>query len=377
MFVTALELADFRSYEHVTLELASGVTVFVGSNGQGKTNLVEAVDYLATLGSHRVSSEIPLVRAGAERAVVRARVQAGLDDPRSMLLEVEITPGKANRARLNKAPLPRTRDLLGMLRSVVFSPEDLAIVKGDPADRRRFLDELVVTRWPRMAGVRMDYDKALRQRNTLLKSLAGRGQYQPDADDALTLGIWSEQLADFGGELLAARLDTLEALGPFAATAYRDIAPTNNLAIATYKAAADLPHARDRESLSEALLATMRDREREEIARGVSLVGPHRDDVVLSLGDLPAKGYASHGECWSLALALRLGSFELVRADGIDPVLILDDVFAELDATRRQRLAEQVAKAEQVLITAAVAEDVPEVLAGKRFRVTLGEVADE
>lgn len=378
MFVTALELADFRSYEHATLALDAGVTVFVGSNGQGKTNLVEAVDYLATLGSHRVSSEVPLVRAGAERAVVRARVQAGLDDERSMLLEVEITPGRANRARLNKSPLPRTRDLLGMLRSVVFSPEDLAIVKGDPSERRRFLDELVVARWPRMAGVRSDYDKVLRQRSTLLKSMAGRGRFSPDPDAAATLAIWNEQLADVGAELLAARLDTLDALAPFAAQAYRDIAPTNNDATAAYKTAAPLPETdRSHEALVAALLAAMAERERDEIARGVCLVGPHRDDVVLNLGELPAKGYASHGESWSFALALRLGAFELLRDDGIEPVLILDDVFAELDATRRQRLAEQVARAEQVLITAAVAEDVPGVLTGRRFRVTRGEVTPE
>ena len=375
MFVDHLQLADFRSYAGVDVELGSGVSVFVGANGQGKTNLVEAIEYLSTLSSHRVSSDVPLVRAGAERAVARARVQAGLDDPRQLQLEVEITPGKANRARLNRSPLRRAREIVGVLRTVVFSPEDLAIVKGDPSERRRFLDDLVVSRWPRMAGVRSDYDRVLRQRNTLLKSLSGRSRGGRPPDDVVaTLDVWDAHLAQAGSEVLEARLTTLGDLVPHLAKAYADIAPTNSDATAEYRSAVDLEPGTGRIGLTTALAAAMTERRSDEIVRGVSLVGPHRDDVLFSLGVLPAKGYASHGESWSLALALRLASFSLLRADGVEPVLVLDDVFAELDSTRRERLAAGVHDAEQVLVTAAVGADVPEVLQGRRFRVAGGEV---
>ncbi len=377
MFVDHLQLADFRSYVGVDVALTDGVTTFVGANGQGKTNLVEAIEYLSTLSSHRVAADLPLVRAGCERAVVRARVQAGRDDTRKLQLEVEITPGKANRAQLNRSPLRRARELVGVLRTVVFSPEDLAVVKGDPSERRRFLDELLVTRWPRMAGVRADYDRVLRQRNTLLKSLSGRSRGgAPAAEAASTLEVWDTHLARAGGELLAARLTTLADLGPPTAKAYADIAPTNNDATAEYRSSVELDGAASREELAEVLVAAMRERRPDEIQRGISLVGPHRDDIALALGVLPAKGYASHGESWSLALALRLGSFSLLRADGIEPVLVLDDVFAELDVTRRQRLAGGVSAAEQVLITAAVGADVPEQLRGRRFEVRSGEVTE-
>jgi DNA replication and repair protein RecF len=370
VFVSHLQLADFRSYAGVDVALGSGVTTFVGANGQGKTNLVEAIEYLSTLGSHRVSSEVPLVRVGAERALVRARVQAGLDDPRQVHIEVEITPGRSNRARLNRSPLRRPRELLGVLRTVVFSPEDLAIVKGDPADRRRFLDELLTARWPRLAGVRSDYERVLKQRNTLLKSLSGRARGGPPPPEAAsTLDVWDAHLAQAGGELLEARLRTLQDLVPHVAKAYADIAPTNSDASADYKTSLPLAGAAGRDELTAALVTAMRERRGEEIARGISLVGPHRDDLALSLGPMPAKGYASHGESWSLALALRLGSFHLLRADGVEPVLVLDDVFAELDSVRRERLAQAVGAAEQVLVTAAVDDDVPSELAGQRFRV--------
>jgi DNA replication and repair protein RecF len=375
MFVDHLQLADFRSYAGVDVPLGAGVTTFVGANGQGKTNLVEAIEYLSTLSSHRVATDQPLVRFGAERAVVRARVQAGVDDPRQLQLEVEITPGKANRAQLNRSPLRRPRELVGVLRTVVFSPEDLAVVKGDPGERRRFLDDLLVTRWPRMAGVRADYDRVLRQRNTLLKSLSGRSRGGPPPPEAAsTLEVWDTHLAAAGGELLAARLATLADLGPHMAKAYADIAPTNNEAAAEYKSSVELEGRSSRDELAEALREAMTGRRGEEVARGVSLVGPHRDDVVLGLGVLPAKGYASHGESWSFALALRLGSFHLLRSDGIEPVLVLDDVFAELDVTRRERLAGGVSAAEQVLITAAVPADVPAALQGRRYAVRSGEV---
>jgi DNA replication and repair protein RecF len=387
VFVDHLQLTDFRSYEWVDLPLEAGVTTLVGANGQGKTNLVEAIEYLSTMNSHRVASEVPLVRSGAVRAIVRAGVQAALDDPRRLTLELEINPGKANRARLNRSPLRQAREIIGVLRTVVFSPGDIAMVKGDPSERRRFLDDLIVARWPRLAGVRADYERVLRQRNTLLKSLSGRLRARqpgrdgsPPADAEATLEVWDTHLARAGGELLEARLTTLADLAPHVSKAYADIAPTNNDAAAEYRASVDLTALRqaqaglDRALLCDLLMKAMAERRNEEIQRGVSLVGPHRDDIALSLSMLPAKGYASHGESWSLALALRLGSFHLLRADGVEPVLVLDDVFAELDSVRRERLASGVRVAEQVLVTAAVGADVPELLAGRRFRVAGGEV---
>jgi DNA replication and repair protein RecF len=381
MYVDHLQLTDFRSYASVDVPLEAGVTTFVGANGQGKTNLVEAVEYLATMNSHRVASEVPLVRSGATSAVVRAGVVAGLNDSRRLTLELEINPGKANRARLNRSPLRHAREIIGVLRTVVFSPVDIAIVKGDPSERRHFLDELLVARWPRLAGVRGDYERVLRQRNTLLKSLSGRLRGgPPPTDTEATLDVWDSHLARAGGELLEARLTTLDDLAPHISKAYADIAPTNNDAIAEYRASADLDvprqveHGTARADLRAALESAMAERRAEEIQRGVSLVGPHRDDIALSLGMLPAKGYASHGESWSFALALRLGSFHLLRADGVEPVLVLDDVFAELDSIRRERLASGVRVAEQVLVTAAVGADVPEPLAGQRFRVAGGDV---
>lgn len=375
MFVTHLSLADFRSYPVADVPLGPGVTVFTGPNGQGKTNLVEAVEYLATLGSHRVATEAPLVRFGAERALVRARVQAGPDDPRQLLLEVEIIPGRANKASLNRSPLKRPRDLLGALRTVVFSPDDLAMVKGDPSERRRFLDELMTSRWPRLAGVRADYDRVLKQRSTLLKSLSGRGPRPVPADAESTLEVWDESLGRLGAEVVEARLATLADLHPLLQEAYADIAPSRNEATARYHASwlPDDDGQRSRDELQNLLVERMRQRRGEEIARGLSLVGPHRDDVTLALSGLPAKGYASHGESWSLALALRLASLGVLRADGVEPVLVLDDVFAELDETRRRRLAQLTLSAQQVLITAAVPADVPDLVDGRRYQVTAGE----
>lgn len=376
MFVTHLSLADFRNYTSAEVALDAGVTVFTGANGQGKTNLVEAVEFLATLGSHRVAGDQPLVRAGAERAIVRGRVQAGLDDPRSLLLEIEIIPGRANKAALNRGPLRRPRDLLGALRVVLFAPDDLAIVKGDPSDRRAYLDALITARWPRLAGVRADYDRVLKQRATLLKSLSGRSGRASSADVGATLEVWDAQLAALGAELVAARLTTLAELRPHLERAYADIAPTNNEAGIAYKSSSVSEDEASVPELTQVLLERMAERRGEEIARGLCLVGPHRDDLTLTLGGLPTKGYASHGESWSSALALRLAAFTLLRADGVEPVLILDDVFAELDETRRDRLADLVGSAEQVLITAAVAADVPPVLAGRRYRVQAATVEE-
>ncbi|MEW2530936.1 DNA replication/repair protein RecF [Streptomyces sp. NPDC047071] len=371
MHVTHLSLADFRSYARVEVPLDPGVTAFVGPNGQGKTNLVEAVGYLATLGSHRVSSDAPLVRMGADRAVIRAAVRQG---ERQQLIELELNPGKANRARINRSSQVRPRDVLGIVRTVLFAPEDLALIKGDPGERRRFLDELITARSPRMAAVRSDYDRVLKQRNTLLKSAALARRHGGRSMDLSTLDVWDQHLAQAGAELLAQRLDLIAALQPLADKAYEQLAPGGGPLGLDYKpsSAGIVGHAR--EELYEQLIAALGEARKQEIERGVTLVGPHRDDLLLKLGQLPAKGYASHGESWSYALALRLASYDLLRAEGNEPVLVLDDVFAELDARRRERLAELVAPGEQVLVTAAVDDDVPGVLAGARYAVSGGEV---
>ncbi|WP_327305744.1 DNA replication/repair protein RecF [Streptomyces sp. NBC_01298] len=375
MHVSHLSLADFRSYARAEVPLDPGVTAFVGPNGQGKTNLVEAIGYLATLGSHRVSADAPLVRMGAERAVIRAAVTQG---ERQQLVELELNPGRANRARINRSSQVRPRDVLGIVRTVLFAPEDLALVKGDPGERRRFLDELVTARSPRMAAVRSDYERVLKQRNTLLKSAAMARRHGGRSMDLSTLDVWDQHLARTGAELMAHRLDLLATLLPLADKAYEQLAPGGGPLGVAYKSSAgeqvDSGEARTREALYEVLLASLAEVRKGEIERGVTLVGPHRDDVVLRLGELPAKGYASHGESWSYALALRLASYELLRSEGSEPVLILDDVFAELDARRRERLAELVAPGEQVLVTAAVDDDVPGVLVGTRFAVAGGEV---
>jgi DNA replication and repair protein RecF len=399
VYVARLQLLDFRSYGEVDVELEPGASAFLGRNGQGKTNLVEAVDYLSRLASHRVATDAPLVRSGADRALVRAVV---VREGREATLEVEINPGRSNRARVNRSPLPRPRELLGLVRSVVFSPEDLTLVKGDPSERRRFLDDLLVLRTPRLAGVRSDYDRVLRQRNTLLKT-AGAARRDSSLRDASSLGssgqaggsalstleVWNAHLARTGAELLAERLALVEELRPYLGKAYETVArgASRDDAEIEYRPSFDLSRALVEEvtqqpartgALVEALLEALAERHNDELDRGISLVGPHRDELQLSLGTpetrLPVKGYASHGESWSFALALRLASYDLLRADGDDPILILDDVFAELDSERRGQLADLVSGAEQVLVTAAVAADVPESLTGVRYVVGNGEV---
>lgn len=385
MYVSHLTLHDFRSYAAVDVALEPGVTAFIGRNGQGKTNLIEAIDYLSRLASHRVATDAPLVRAGADSAIVRAAV---VREGRTAILEVELNPGRSNRARINKSPLPRARELLGLVRTVVFSPEDLTLVKGDPGDRRKFLDDLLVLRAPRLAGVRAEYDRVLRQRNSLLKTAgsarrASRGG-QSHESALSTLDVWDEHLARTGAELLAERISLVEQLKPYVGKAYETVArgASRDDAEITYRPSFELPDSLDRDALVDALLAEVVRRRNDELDRGLSLVGPHRDELLLTLGHgpneegmrLPVKGYASHGESWSFALALRLASYDLLRADGDDPILILDDVFAELDTERRAQLADLVVGAEQVLVTAAVAADVPEALAGARFVVADGGV---
>jgi DNA replication and repair protein RecF len=354
MYVRHLALRDFRSWESVDLELTPGPTVFVGKNGFGKTNLVEALWYSSTLGSHRVASDAPLVRTGADRAVVSTII---VSDQRELAIDLDITSGRANKARLNRSPVRSAREIIGVLRAVLFAPEDLSLVRGDPGDRRRYLDELAMVRRPRVAAMRADYDKVVRQRTALLKS-ASAARFRSDGSALDTLDVWDGHLAAHGAELMAARIELVTALAPEVEKAYQRLAPNSRPARISYRSAttADGDTVAD---LERALLAALAARRSAELERGVCLVGPHRDDLELMLGDQPAKGFASHGESWSMALALRLASYELLRTDGTEPVLLLDDVFAELDTTRRQALAGVAAGAEQVLVTAAVPEDIP------------------
>lgn len=400
MYVRHLALIDFRSWATADVSLLRGANVLVGRNGTGKTNLVEGLGYLATLGSHRVAGDAPMIRRGTPRAIVRAAV---VSDERELLLEVEITAGKANRARINRAPVTRARDLLGVLRTVLFAPEDLALVRGDPSERRRFLDDVLIMRAPRLAGVRSDYDRVLKQRNALLKTA---GMARRSGGDLSTLEVWDAHLAAVGAELLRARIALVDELRPHVTAAYADVAGEHERVDVVYRSSVwppgeaaasvggkvglggaggvvgegsvrsvaalqELPSAA---LLEQEMLGRIRDVRQQELDRGITLVGPHRDDLELMLGDGPAKGYASHGESWSFALALKFGGFALLRSDGVDPVLVLDDVFAELDTTRRDRLTELVADADQVIVTAAVENDVPAALRGRRFVVAEGQI---
>jgi len=423
MYVSHLSLLDFRCYEAVDLELEPGVNALVGPNGQGKTNLVEAVGYVATLGSHRVAGDTALIRAGAARAVVRTRIVRG---DRASTVELEITAGKANRARINRGTMTRARDVLGLLHVVVFAPEDLVLVKGDPDARRSFLDGLMVQLAPRLSSVLSDYEKVVRQRSALLKSAGGARRGGASAD-LRTLDVWDAKLAMLGAQIMAFRYRLVRGLAPYVRTAYDQVSAGQGEAVVAYRPSLEQHRADDdapgRQELDDVpsqpllearLLETMSRVRSKELDRGVCLVGPHRDDLLLTIGGLPAKGYASHGESWSLALALRLGAYDVLtlgpakdaavgegtarpaasddQGAGADPapsqtvddwfplgqdaepVLVLDDVFAELDVQRRERLAHRVASASQVLVTAAVPGDVPEELSGARFDVMGGEV---
>jgi DNA replication and repair protein RecF len=369
VYVRHLGLRDFRSWEHAELELYPGRTVFVGPNGYGKTNLIEALWYSTTLGSHRVGTDMPLIRAGASRAVVSTIV---VNEGRECAVDLEIAAGRANKGRLNRSPVRSTREVVGVLRAVLFAPEDLALVRGDPADRRRYLDDLATVRRPVIAGVRADYDKVLRQRTALLKSVSG-ARYRGDQGALETLDVWDSRLAEHGAELMAARIELVNQLAPEVEKAYQLLAPESRPASIGYRASFDVePGAgTDRGLLEAGLLAALSARRDAELERGMCLVGPHRDELELRLGDQPARGFASHGESWSLAVALRLAAYELLRADDGEPVLLLDDVFAELDVARRLALATVAESAEQVLVTAAVLEDIPAGWDARRVNIDL------
>jgi DNA replication and repair protein RecF len=383
MLVRHLTLSHFRNHTATDLELHPGVNLLVGSNGQGKTNFVEAIAYLSTLSSHRVAGYQPLIQHDQPQSIIRALV---VHEDRDVLLELELNRTTPNRARINKSDAKRVRDVLGVVNTVVFAPEDLDIVKKDPGNRRSFIDQLVVQVWPRFAGVYSDYDRVLKQRNTLLRTARQTGT----RGNALsTLDAWDDQMVRLGSEIVNARLDLIERLRPFLTSAYQDIAIANNEPTIMVRSSLvgsnvleddeELPYLSfteraDVETMYREKLASVRPK---ELERGITLIGPHRDDLVLLLGGKPAKLFASHGESWSYALALRLASMKLLREETRtgDPILILDDVFAELDSGRRSRLAELVRDNEQVLITAAVAEDVPQSLMAKHFEVNAGEVS--
>ena len=371
MHVISLTAVDFRSYSFVEINLEPGVTTFIGSNGQGKTNLVEAISYCSTLSSHRVSQDLPLVKSDQPRAIVRTGVKY-LD--RTNWLEVEIWPSKTNKAKLNGSECKKTKEILGILQTVTFSPEDLILVKGDPGERRHFLDELLVQKSSSYAGIKSDYDRVLKQRNALLKS-AGPARRNNLESVLATLDVWNDQLVYFGSQIIFARNQIINELLPYVSKSYAELAPTSKALNIKY-----LPNVSvDSMALNDLVIAMkekLQERQQDELDRGLTLVGPHRDDMEIFIGELPAKGYASHGESWSVALALKLASFDLLKATSPagDPVLILDDVFAELDAARRNQLILRVKNVEQVLITAAVMEDVPKELVGNKLFVNNGKV---
>ena len=359
MRVTRLSLTNFRSYNQLDLEFPKGPITFIGDNGSGKTNIIESLIYLAFLSSHRVATNHPLISLNTDQAIIRAEVES---QRRTLQVDLELNTAKANRARLNGNPTKSQREILGALQIIYFSPEDLDLVRGDPTNRRDFLDKLLITQSPRMAGVIADYERVVRQRNTLLKTRAPENALAP----------WTEQLINLGAELTAERITLVNELNPFVSANYKNLNEAKVAAI-SYKSSTD-SLGEDVQLNTALLTAKQEEVARQEIERGVSLIGPHRDDLHLQLGDFPAKGFASHGESWSMAISLRIASYNLLKSKGAEPVLILDDIFAELDTARRQQLTSVTQMAEQTFITAAVESDLPAELLSSKFYVTPGEV---
>ena len=359
MRVTKLALTNFRSYKNLELEFEAGPTTFIGDNGSGKTNIAESLIYLAYLSSHRVSQNLPLLNLGTDQAIIRAEIER---DNRTLQVDLEINATKANRAQLNQNPTKSQREILGALQVIYFSPEDLDLVRGEPTHRRDFLDKLLIMRSPRLAGVISDYDRVVKQRNTLLKTRAPENALAP----------WTEQLINLGAQLSAERIALVKELNPYVTANYANLNEVKPASIA-YKSATDGLTTNTDENI-QTLTARQLEVARQETERGASLIGPHRDDLHLQLGDFPAKGYASHGESWSMAISLRIGSFNLLKSEGSEPILILDDVFAELDTSRRKQLMSATQLAEQTIITAAVESDLPAELLTQRFYVTPGVV---
>jgi DNA replication and repair protein RecF len=386
MFAKRVKLTNFRNYESADIEFSSGVNLIYGPNGQGKTNLVEALNFFASLDSHRVAGQTPLIKQGESTAIISLELS---HEDRDLLVEYEINSDSTNRARLNKSQVAKPKEILGYLNSVIFAPEDLDIVKRDPTNRRSFLDQLIIQFNPRMHGVYSDYDRVLKQRNTLLKSARATGT---KGDGLSTLDAWDQALIKNGTEIIAARVSITEKLIPGLVTNYKNIAKSNNEPSMFIRSSVvgasqldqddletqDLLGTIDKDEITALFQEKLSSVRPKEIERGITMVGPHRDDLQLNLGSLPAKGYASHGESWSYALALKLASLEILKQESRlgDPILILDDVFAELDKDRREKLSDLVQQNEQVLITAAVIEDVPENLLAKKFQVDSGKVSN-
>jgi DNA replication and repair protein RecF len=384
MYAKRVKLTNFRNYDSVDIEFSAGVNLIYGPNGQGKTNLVEALNFFASLDSHRVAGHTPLIKQGESTTIISLELS---HENRDLLLEYEINTDSSNRARLNKSEVAKPKDILGYLNSVIFAPEDLDIVKRDPSNRRAFLDQLIVQFNPRMHGVYADYDRVLKQRNTLLKSARATGT---KGDSLSTLDAWDQALVKNGTEIIAARVSITKKLSPSLVTNYQNIAITNNQPTMFIRSSVvesskldqddletqDALEKTNKEEISELFQQKLSLVRPKEIERGITLVGPHRDDLQLNLGSLPAKGYASHGESWSYALSLKLASLEILKSESKlgDPILILDDVFAELDKDRRQKLSDLVQQNEQVLITAAVIEDIPGNLLANKFQVESGRV---
>jgi DNA replication and repair protein RecF len=360
--VKKLALTNFRSYKSLELELDPGPTTFIGNNGSGKTNIVESLIYLAYLSSHRVSQNLPLLHLGTDQAIIRAEIER---DDRTLQVDLEINASKANRARLNQNPTKSQREILGALQVIYFSPEDLDLVRGEPTHRRDFLDKLLIMRSPRLAGVISDYDRVVKQRNTLLKTRSPENALAP----------WTEQLINLGAQLSAERIALVEELNPYVAANYANLNEVKPASI-SYKSATDGLTTNTEKNI-QTLTARQLEVARQETERGASLIGPHRDDLHLQLGDFPAKGYASHGESWSMAISLRIGSFNLLKSEGAEPILILDDIFAELDTTRRAQLTSITKMAEQTIITTAVESDLPPELLSIKYYVSPGVVSKE
>jgi DNA replication and repair protein RecF len=373
MHLERLELIDFRNHPAVDVELSPGPSVLVGPNGVGKTNVLEAIGYLATLGSHRPGQESSLVRVGADAAIIRA---AAAREGRTVLIDLEIRPGAGVRGRVNRSPVSRARDLLGTVRATLFAPEDLAMVRGDPEERRRFLDALAVQRLPRYLAIRQDFERVLRQRNTLLRSAGGR---LPPGSGLATLDVWDEKLAGAGAELWAERVRLVDLIRPLVERAYQELASQPDPVEMVYVSSVLGTERLDPEPtvLAAAALERLRNDRGREVERGVTLSGPHRDDLALTLRGLPARTHASHGEAWSLALAFRLAAHQLLASEGEEPILLLDDVFAELDRRRRERLVDLAMAVEQSIITASAADELPEQLKATMFHVEPGSIARE